>query len=867
MNKQNFNNKKITFLTYSFVLVSILQAQPLDKTKEYELSEINIDANTTLVPNSMTVSQKSEFGSKTTINRQMIEATPSGNGDITSLLRTNPSVKFSNTNRQSTTMGEIDPADISINGARYYDNNFMIDGFNINNDIDPGGADVSGYGRNITGSALDVGAGVSQGMAIDSDFIENIDVYDSDVSAKYGNFTGGVIDAKTRNPKDGFHGKISMSHTRDSWAKYHLGESISQEDFENSTNASNQPKFQKYTTRLNLEGFLTDNFGIMFGYTNTRSKIPLTQFTKSHAGAGYERVKVNQRRNIDNYFLKGVWYATDRLTIKPSAIYAPQENKAFHDMTKDSFKYYKSGGLSLNLEAEYDFNFMKAVQKLNYSKLETSREALGIKNVYTWKASNLKPWGLGSSSGVSKEGAYGDIDQIQKTLSYNLDLNFDEFQAFNTSHKFIAGLELKKQNANYEIKDGFLLTSLPRSLGGSVCDPNDDLCLKDNSFGGNGQYFNQKTVYSKGKIKVNMNSWAFYLEDKIEIGKLTLRPGIRFDGNNYMNKKTIAPRFSASYDVFSDGDTVLNFGRNRYYGRNIFGYKLKDGRNSLINIYRRSPQNSYNTNWKLHTASLNNTKFSELDIPYDDETSFGIKQNLGIFNLGFKYIKRKGRDQIIRASAKNLGTTCGVGYQVATSCYIYTNYGKTDTKTYNITLSTNEPINFLGTAHTFELTYDHMDKKTNNANSSYDDNYNALKGKMVHFQGSIIDYEDLPISDYYRPWTLTLTTISQIPQTNLTISNFFTYKANMNSIARKRSINIGGTSYDNYELVNLGKSYSWDMRISHTYKLPKDMSAFINLDIYNVLDRANKATTASSTTTTLTYERGRQFWLEAGLKW
>lgn len=80
----------------------------------------------------------SVFQGEQVIDRHMIESLPSGNGDITSLLRTNPNVQFDNNQLSSKTPGEIAPADISINGARPWQNLFIVDGMSMNNDLDPG---------------------------------------------------------------------------------------------------------------------------------------------------------------------------------------------------------------------------------------------------------------------------------------------------------------------------------------------------------------------------------------------------------------------------------------------------------------------------------------------------------------------------------------------------------------------------------------------------------------------------------------------------------------------------------------------------------------------------------------------------------
>lgn len=846
--KENINSKRN--LAISLVLIFCLDVSAADKEK-HRLSDVRVDANATSSPG-LVVGKKDDFQGTTTISRKMIEATPSGNGDITSLLKANPSVKFSNTNRQSTTMGEIDPADISINGSKFYQNSFIVDGMSINNDIDPAG------NKNNAQNVWEPLSGSSQGMAIDSDFIESLDVHDSDVSAKYGGFTGGVIDAKTRDPKKGFHGKFSMAHTRDNWTKYHISENM-EDDFQNSSDASNQPKFKKYTTRLNLEGFLTDDLGLMFGYTNTRSIIPLKAYRSSSTNEKYVDLQAKQRRNIDNYFLKALWYANDRLTITPSIVYAPQWAKMYRNYAKDSFMYQKSGGITTSLSIDYEFDFAKMYNQISYSSLESSRDSENQYNK-TWSYSTDKDWG--KKNGTSQEGALGDINQEQKTLGYKSEFVFNEFKTFDISHNVIAGLEVKKQEAFYEIPEKFILAFAPKDLNGASCN-GDPFCSEGiTKDGWRGQYLTKLDVYNQGKINVNQNSWAVYFEDKMDIGRLSIRPGVRFAGDSYMDKKTVAPRFSASYDVFDDANTILSFGKNRYYGRNIFAYRLKDGRNSLQESYSRR---ALNDQFKLDSASSNNVKFSQLDIPYDDETTFGIKQKIDNFELAFKYIDRKGRDQIITTKEKNLSGYCGknrLGRTIA--CNVYSNDGYSDTQTWNVALRTIEPFKIMSTNHIFEISYEHFKTKTNASN--YDTTEDTIR-KDIYYNGKIIDYGDLPARDYNRPWAIKFTSVSKIPQYGITLSNFLSYQGSVNAIVKNGNIRINRKSYDHYEDIRLGKSFSWDSRIGYEVKLPKNMSAFVNLDIYNILNRSNKAKTKSTNSADTVYEAGRQFWLEAGLKW
>ena len=88
-----------------------------------------------------------------------------------------------------------------------------------------------------------------------------------------------------------------------------------------------------------------------------------------------------------------------------------------------------------------------------------------------------------------------------------------------------------------------------------------------------------------------------------------------------MKKTTFAPRFALEYDVFDNQGTVLTAGANRYYGRNISGWRLQDGRNRLRFTDRRT---SVDGDWVTLAQATNTTLFNKFDIPYDDEWMLGL---------------------------------------------------------------------------------------------------------------------------------------------------------------------------------------------------------------------------------------------------
>lgn len=128
---------------------------------------------------------------------------PTGNGSVPELLKNNPNVQFANTANSSNTPGELAPENVSFHGEKFYNNNFMIDGLSNNNNINHGAnkgvldGDPDGY------SPIDLPAGGTQSFWINSELIESLEVFDSNISAKYGDFTGGVVDAEADGSQAG----------------------------------------------------------------------------------------------------------------------------------------------------------------------------------------------------------------------------------------------------------------------------------------------------------------------------------------------------------------------------------------------------------------------------------------------------------------------------------------------------------------------------------------------------------------------------------------------------------------------------------------------------------------------------------------
>ena len=133
----------------------------------------------------------------------------------------------------------------------------MINGMSNNNTINPGGFD-----EKISHTKTEI-YGDSQAMFIDTELLESVTAYTENISAAYGDFLGGVVDAKIRDAqKDRWHFALRSRHTRDQWAKKHYHEQAQPQDYPTFQDGQHL-KFQKWSLGATAEGPIFDNLGML----------------------------------------------------------------------------------------------------------------------------------------------------------------------------------------------------------------------------------------------------------------------------------------------------------------------------------------------------------------------------------------------------------------------------------------------------------------------------------------------------------------------------------------------------------------------------------------------------------------------------
>ena len=742
---------------------------------------------------------------------------------------------------------------------------------------------------------------------------------DSNVSAAYGGFTGGVVEANTRRPVKSLGANISYQITQGnadpnafSLTKYHLfGDN--RDSFLNSTSAANQPQFIKHIIRSSIESKLNDKSGVIASFTTTQSFIPLNAYAGSQIDSTLDNSRKIQKRQSYNFFIKGYYDVSETLRLESSYTYAPQYNNYFLVNTRDSAFDLQSGGHQATFKAIWDNVLGQLTAQTNFNYMENSRSN-SAQNMFIWRYSTTKNW---NPNGNNSEGGYGNVDTTQITWNTKIIQDFKPLEFGIWSNEIHTGLEAGYVYAGYERKEDMMIGNVGfmRPLSSTQtcidiwCDSGivdvskfsstaQQTLWRDNQ----GQYASRAMLYKAGKINLNNLTLGAFIEDDMRFdlkgtGELNARVGLRLDYDTYMEKRTFAPRFSLNYiapwsawgELGNNLSTQFSLGANRYYGRNLFAYALMDGRSSLESTLLRSAPNISWENATI-TRNKNDTNFKQIRVPYADELMAGIIQQIFALQLSAKYIHRFGRDEIRRmcsdpnGNLSSLNCTSNVnigGINTSILRYVYTNTGRSETDVVTLSLQNNVPLEVFSIKNFFLFAFDWT-----NVNRNYED-YNdvldndQLANEYISYDGQLIRYADRPAENFVRPWTLRLNTTHtfNIWHTKWLWNNLFRLRSGYKTMAVTRDADrdqfvIDGvlTPVTTFKAFQVPASFTWDMRVGFEIDAYKGNTLYVNLDIYNVLNRQNVAVASASysssagTTAVPVYEVGRLFWLQVGYK-
>ncbi|MCF6178445.1 MAG: TonB-dependent receptor plug domain-containing protein [Geopsychrobacter sp.] len=756
-----------------------------------------------------------------TLSKELIDKHPNRNGSINELLSIMPGVHFAEKKDSSFTGGEIEPPSLSISGGRINDNDFLIDGIGNNSLLDPlfdGQNSIS----NIPGHPQEIFLGTR--------LLEQVTVYEHNIPARFGGFTGGVVASETRDPSPDYTGSLSYSTTRDEWTNFFVAPA-DQENFSRSDSPDQQPEFNKQFVSAEVNLPLSPNSGILAAYEQRYSKIPLYLLTQ----------KEDQSRRIETYFLKYLLEPTDADSIRLTTTYSPYEAKVFLRKTKDS--QFTLNNDAFSIVANYQHEGLAGDTELRaaYRSSQDRREA--PQELFKWDADDggvptSKPWGALVGSGFSKEGGLGDLERTQQSLNLSADWTSIPLDVAGLEHTLNLGVEYEGIKAELKRKENAFSYTSPK-LANVICAPADTACIAGE------QYLSKRKIYTANSASTRINQYDIYAEDKISIQKLTIRPGIRYSYDNLMQNQNLAPRLASSYDLFGNQQTILIGGANRYYDRSILTYKIREGIKPFTKQTRSfdSVTNSPTPWANAATISPLDSTFTKLKTPYADEQSLGLDQALLGGRLLIEYIQRQYSDQL----AKEVDP-----FIIADKYRIrhirLNNNGSRDYKNYRLSWERQWKRQFLS----FNFGYEEV----KSSNDSYDDTFDSNDlTQLIWYQNQLISLSDLPRDDYTRPWTANLTWITQLSH-RVTFTNVAKFQDRYKRLEDTRVNAADGN--DIYDQVTKPRFLTFDWRIEWKSDRQKLAQMILNLDIYNVFDNKNQIGTANNE-----FGLGRQFWANA----
>lgn len=768
-------------------------------------------------------------GAPATLDGKLLRRLPQGNGTLTELLQIFPDVQLSDSFNSSKSGGEIRQPGVSISGGKSYQNNFLIDGISNNSLLDPAGSN-SDQIQEIVGHPFE--------RSLRSTLIDKVTIYDSNVPARFGGFTGGVIDAQIRQPGQLFAGTLYYRTTRSDWTRLHFSTS-DQAAINSGGRADLQAKFHKETFGATLDLPLTPTLGLLLNGEELTSTIPKRFFDGT----------ANTKRRQQDGLAKLAWDPNPADHLELSFSTTPYQASDFFWNVRDSDFTIRGDASALQSSWTHFNDLGEARMDAAYRHSRQRRDA--PQHFRNWAATDSKDWGRLNDSDSSAQGGFGDTEKIQQSFDFKGKFALEPVSFRRSDHNISAGWEFTRTLASFERLQTSYVYQGARLSPDVLCGDNSFDCVE------NEQFFTERTVYTAGRSRADITQGALFVEDLAHFGRLELRPGLRLEYNDLMEQTNLAPRLGAGYDLFGNRETLLTAGLNRYYGSTLFTAKLREMKQPFQTESRAAFRNRPLA-WEPNAIQgITLTRFSELDTPYSDEFTLGVDQALYGGRLSLKYVLREGKDE--------LATSYGALQSDGLRRFTFNNLGRSHHEAYRLTWERNWSEHMLSLNATYQETRSNHD--------DYDDQLGLDNGAgQLWYQGELISRSELPGSDYNRPLRLNLTYIATLPR-GFSFTNITRFRSGYRSIENTgETLQIPGSearpdpftgepifeTRNVYDEVRFGHVVTFDWKLNWQSPPWHGQSVQLTLEANNLFNARSR--TAG---TTEAYELGRQFWAGA----
>jgi len=434
---------------------------------------------------------------------------------------------------------------VTISGAVAYDNVFLLDGVDI--------------GDNLFARPDDLFV---------EDAIQETLVLTSAVSAEYGRFSGGVVNAVTKQGGNLFSGSIRSNLSNSAWTD--------ETPFEHAAG-------QKRASKMNR--FYEGTFGgplrkdrLWFFFTG-RSQSSNTSLTLAQTAAPFQQTDDQQRWDLKltatpltNHTLQAQYLDRRQKKFAPSLPITIDPTGGDHtDTPGNLFVTNWTGVLASRFFATAQYS-----QKQNHPRFGNTSTRLEDSPFLT--IGRVSPGGLqfGPIYFDRTDPEDRDNNQLTGSVSY-----FASRPGWGT-HDIKAGVEVFSQvlrGGNSQSSTGYLFNTDYASIAGR---PLTDASGRVVPVWIPGATTVGNTLPTRG-AEIEITTTSFYLQDRfMPTARLTLDLGLRFEtasseataAPQHMQAASIAPRLAAAYSLREDGQTTIGASYAHYAGRytsSIFG--------------------------------------------------------------------------------------------------------------------------------------------------------------------------------------------------------------------------------------------------------------------------------------------------------
>lgn len=775
------------------------------------------------------VEVQAESLQQTVYTRKEMDQTPQSNRDIAGLIADNPAIRSANENAGTGNKGSLAPESFSIHGESPYQNQFQIDGINATNVINPH------RGEPGSGSFDDL-TSYSQAYNIDTELLDQVDVYDNRVPVEFGGFTGGVIDAKIKNPTGSGVWKVKQSFNSSNLTQQELSED-SRQDFVNNWESGStglSSEWKKNFSSLTGDFSLSDNVKALFSFSRRNSEISRTQrvldpsVPEISSKDQLVSVKTSNTDVVDNLFSKfhtRIDGADLSLMLKYANRVEEVVSNGSYRMGVDWEYSQKSYGIGLDYLKPTDNGIFSL--KFGYDKMGSSK--------YDEEKSLFMEGGV-PNVGTYYYGGYGDVSEDQEQYSFKLRHDWVGSKVGEIDNKIYAGIDYQDITARFDRKQ------------------DQDSYLYNSSSGTRKLLTHHR--YLMGIVEATQKKLGLYVANNASWRNFKLNASLRLDRDDLLNRTNLAPRFGFDWDLDGRGVSNFGFGWSRYYGMDIIGYALETEKHAML---QHLVKNGVSTSGPYGDVN----DFQGLKTPYSDEWAFSFSRKLNDQLVSkIQFINRVSRDGITMETYDLYSVNDGKGHK-------YENNGGGHSETLMFGLYSLKSMHALGAKWNagFDFSWQ-ATKRKNDSRSSWESSiYDDLDGTVINVDGVLLEPKNKPQLELSLPRKVNISWSANWAKHGVVWGNRLNWNSSRNRLlhagVHKLVINGKNTNVQHYETKKMPSYWSLDTMVTYQPKSLK--GATFNVEIINLLNqiRQIKGIYTNNFAEGGRMQTGREIWLNA----